>query len=156
MKFPVFADPGLSRMPMLLRVRRNSAGFTLVETVLALGVVAFSMMGILGMLIVGLTSFREAVNATAESQIVQSVSNDILLTDYSFLMSKEYPYTRYFDEQGNEVPSGDTGRYFEAEVEKDAVSAPGVDTTTAATFIIRMKNPKLRVPNLYPIIIPKG
>jgi uncharacterized protein (TIGR02598 family) len=108
------------------------------------------------MLVVGLTSFREAINATAESQIVQSVSNDILLTDYMFLMSKDYPYTRFFDEQGNEVTSADRARYFEAEVAKDSVSAPGVDTTTATTFTIRMKNPKLRTPNMYPLIVPRS
>jgi uncharacterized protein (TIGR02598 family) len=114
------------------------------------------MTGILGMLVVGLTNFREAVNYTVESQIVQNVSNDISLTDYTYLMAKQYPYSKYYDEQGNEVVAADKAKYFEAQIDKQLVTAPSVDTAAATTFIIRMKNPKLITPNLYPIIVCKG
>ncbi|HSI87169.1 MAG: Verru_Chthon cassette protein B [Candidatus Methylacidiphilales bacterium] len=147
--FPIAAVKAKKRV-------KATDGFTLIETVLALGVVSFSFVGILSMMLVGLTNFREAVNATSESQLVRSVSNDILLTSYSSLMAKGYPYSRYFDEEGNEVAVNAASRYFEAEISVDPVAAPGVDNTVATTFLILVKTPKLQAPKSYTLLVPKG
>jgi uncharacterized protein (TIGR02598 family) len=65
-----------------LRIRR---GFTLVEVTISLGIVAFAMVSLVGMLPAGLSNFRGAMSQTVEAQIVQALSEDIVLTDFSHL-----------------------------------------------------------------------
>lgn len=96
-------------------------GFSLVEVVLAVGVVAFAFVAILGLIPAGLTQFRQAIDTSVCAQIAQRVIMDAQQTDYDLLIDKtglpssvpDY-YTfrapmvansefRYFDEQGNEV-----------------------------------------------------
>ncbi|PTY03625.1 hypothetical protein DB346_07075 [Verrucomicrobia bacterium LW23] len=81
------------------RKSRSRRGFSLAEVVLSLGVVSFAMVSILGMLPVGLSMFNKARNYTVEAQIVQAISNDILLTDFVNLAALA-DQTYYFDDSG--------------------------------------------------------
>lgn len=79
----------LSRFPAL------RAGFTLVEVTLSVGVLSIAMVSVMGLLPFGLSTFREAMTNTVESQIVQGISNDILLTEFDQLpglVEKELEY----------------------------------------------------------------
>jgi uncharacterized protein (TIGR02598 family) len=49
-------------------------GFSLVEVVISLGVVAFAFVGLLGLIPLGLSSLDTAIDATVESQILQHVA----------------------------------------------------------------------------------
>ncbi len=90
---------GLSR-------RSRTKAFSLVEIVLAIGIVSFAFVAIFGLLPVGMTTFRQAMDTTVSSQIVQRVVNEAQQTDFSTLTANAgTPQLRYFDEQGNEVPS---------------------------------------------------
>ena len=83
-------------------------GFSLAEVILSLGVVSFAMVSILGMLPVGLSMFNKAKTNTVEAQIVQGMSNDILLTDFMHLAAMA-DQSFYFDNEGKPVAaSSDT------------------------------------------------
>jgi len=108
--------------------RKRQSGFSLVEVVLAVGVISFAFVAILGLLPAGLTQFRQAMDNSVASQIAQRIileaqqsdfdvfteTNPLLpnyrkLTELSpftkrvFLRNNDVVTTRYFDEQGNEV-----------------------------------------------------
>lgn len=88
-------------------------GFSLVEVVLALGVVAFAFVAILGLIPAGMTTFRQAINISVCSQIGQKVISDAFQADYDTLLTplgqnqdSQTPFLtnyRYFDEEGNEI-----------------------------------------------------
>jgi uncharacterized protein (TIGR02598 family) len=99
-------------------------GFSLVEVVLAVGVVAFAFVAVLGLLPAGMTQFRQAIDTSVCAQIGQRVIMDAQQTDFDVLTDKDnVPVSagepqdfftfrapkvgagafRYFDEQGNEV-----------------------------------------------------
>ena len=92
-----------------LRRRRGEMGFSLVEVTLALGIVSFSVLTLVGMIPLGLTTFHKAVAASVGSQIVQQVVTDVQQTDFNHLVSPNSQVTqlalRYFDDQGNELKS---------------------------------------------------
>lgn len=83
--------------------------FSLVEVTLALGIVAFSLVTLLGVMPMGLSTFHKAVETSVSSQIVQQVVTDVEQTDFGSLTSSTTGVTqlglRYFDDQGNELPS---------------------------------------------------
>jgi len=111
--------------------RRRNGGFNLIEVTVAIGIVAFAFVAILGLIPIGMTTFRQAMNTSVCSQIGQQVMNDVQETDWNDLMSTTdgnpnannptQPYlllyappgttngqkVRYFDYQGNELaPNG--------------------------------------------------
>jgi uncharacterized protein (TIGR02598 family) len=99
------------------------SGFSLVEVVLAVGVVAFAFVGILGLLPAGMHQFRGAIDDTVCSEIAHQVIADAQQTDFDTLIDKDnvpgendgnsyftfrapkvsQPEFRYFDERGDEV-----------------------------------------------------
>ena len=83
-------------------ILRRGRGFTLVEVTVALGIVSFALLGLVGLLPVGLQTFKSAMDTSVRSQIVQRVFTDVTETDFDTLMSTPPP-DRYFDDQGNEV-----------------------------------------------------
>lgn len=94
-----------------------SAGFSLIETALALGIVAFAFVALLGLLPAGMTVFRKSVDTTVSAQIVQHIVSDAEQSDFDALLDRATEKsadfyvlkTRYFDDQGSEVvPAGQT------------------------------------------------
>jgi uncharacterized protein (TIGR02598 family) len=120
-------------------VARNRA-FSLIEVVLAVGVVAFAFVAILGLIPAGMGQFRQAIDTSVCAQIAQRVINDAQQADFATLIDEKnlqaagatdtYAFRlptidatrtrptkciRYFDEQGNEiVPSNSTTNVFSA------------------------------------------
>ena len=98
---------------MLSRLRARG-GFTLVEVVLAIGVVAFAFVGLFALLPSGLSLFRQAMDTSMGSQISQQVVGEAEQADFDTLVSTQNPtggqnnqfYTlplRHFDDQGTEL-----------------------------------------------------
>jgi uncharacterized protein (TIGR02598 family) len=85
----------------------GSPAFSLVEVTLALGIVTFSVITLMGMIPMGLTTFHKAAATSVSSQIVQQVVTDVQQSDFSQLVTTNSPLTklsmRYFDDQGNEL-----------------------------------------------------
>lgn len=92
-----------------------TGGFSLVEVVLAIGVVAFAFMAIFALLPAGLGISRQSMEASVGSQIAQRILNDAQQSDFSELIKDASGKTitgtnqtgrkaeRYFDDQGNEL-----------------------------------------------------
>lgn len=89
------------------------AAFSLVEVALALAIVSTAFIAIFGLLPVGLNNFKQALDNSIGSQIVQRLVNEAQQTDYSELIkiTAAQPSTRYFDNQGSEVTSYDDSIY---------------------------------------------
>ena len=56
---------------------RERSGFSLVEVTLAIGIVAFALLAIIGLIPVGLNSSRDAIDATHSSLIGQDVQTRV-------------------------------------------------------------------------------
>jgi len=157
----------------LQRCRRlgTGGGFTLVETVIALGIVSFAMLGILGMVPVGLTHFREAMSNTAESQIVQGLSNDLLAADYSKLTNDYRGKTNftYFNDEGRLVAdsASPSDKIYEVRVSSSdlvpeiistlSASAPDPNSAVGQTVCIEVKQINSAVPSKkYSFVVPKN
>ncbi len=90
----------------------GSPAFSLIEVTLALGVVTFSVITLIGMIPLGLATFHKAAATSVSSQITQQVVSDVQQTDFTQLVTGTNSATklplRYFDDQGNELGLGGT------------------------------------------------
>ncbi|MDR1191321.1 MAG: Verru_Chthon cassette protein B [Verrucomicrobiales bacterium] len=87
--------------------RKHNRAFSLVEMAIAMGIVGFAMVALLGLLPAGLRVARDTMDLTVRSQIVQLISNDLQLTDYDKLGDWS-EQELYFNLQG--LPESDGGR----------------------------------------------
>ncbi len=74
------------------------------EVVLALGLVSFALVGILGLLFSGLTTFHRSIDQTVQSQIAQQVISNVRLTSYNNIvtyLSTPANCISYYDSNGN-------------------------------------------------------
>ena len=76
-------------------------GFSLVEVVLALAIISIVMVSLVGMLPVGLTTFRGSSTRTISVQISQRILNESRQAGFSNLSAM--PQIRYFTEEGDET-----------------------------------------------------
>ena len=83
------------------RRMRKSGGFSLVEVMLAIGIMAFAILPLLAMLPIGLKLHRLAIDSTLTTQIVSRVTHEVQQTDFTNLASLSVPLNYYFDDQGN-------------------------------------------------------
>lgn len=90
---------------MRCRFTTAPGGFSLVEVTLAIGIVAFAFVALLGLLPVGLTSFRSALDRSVRSQIVQSLTTQAQQTDFALLKANTTSILSYYDDEGAEVPA---------------------------------------------------
>ena len=79
----------------------NRRGFSLIEMILAIGVVAFAFVALMGLLPVGLNTFGAALDTSVRSQIVQRFVSDAEQTDFDTLQNQP-AVLRYFDDEGSE------------------------------------------------------
>ncbi len=109
----------------LSRRRVKVRAFTLIEVAIAVGILAVSLVALLGLLPGGMTNFRKAMDTSVTAQIAQRVLQDLQQAEFdevidlqnlpkdslsycpphfSFRAPKvSAPALRYFDEQGAEV-----------------------------------------------------
>lgn len=123
--------------------RKRIAAFSLIETTLAIGVVAFALVAMLGLMPVGLTSFREAMDASTSSRILQRVSSD--LRQGTNVVAQQ-PML-YFDEQGDKTTAngadGKKALYYVNTLVQPTTSLPGgVDSSLTTVTVEIVKNPK--------------
>lgn len=96
-------------------IRRSRQAFTLVEVALALGIAAFALVPIFGLLPLGLQTSRSAVDLTISAQIAQRLTGMVQQANsssdatsqealYSDLQKSYY----YFDGEGQFIPPGST------------------------------------------------
>ena len=97
-------------------------GFTLVETVLALGIVATVMVTLMALLPTGMDIMKEAGTNTVGARIANQLVSEIQLSDYEKIQQwngKEY----YFDDMGTQLIKNDqeskNRRIYTARIEVD-------------------------------------
>jgi uncharacterized protein (TIGR02598 family) len=93
------------------RCDSRAAAFSLLEVVLALGVAAFCLIAVLGLLPVGVQTNRNASSQTAVSNIIATVMSDLRTTPAAAMTSPEFAITfdaektLFFDASGKASPS---------------------------------------------------
>ena len=136
---------GGGRFPAGLR-RLFPRGFTLVEVVISLGIVAFAFIPVLGLLPFGLDVSRQAVDATVCAQIAQQLTSQAQQTDFSDIDSLAGQSAMLFDDQGNRLANGDPNAIYSAAYSVSAKTklpnAVDVTTDMLATVTICVLNTK--------------
>lgn len=88
-------------------------GFSLVEVVLATGIMALGVITILGLLPHGLEMTRKTANEQAETRIIDQIVGELQAADWSGLQDQiNTPVRRYFDDQGLEISQSGNGGDF--------------------------------------------
>jgi len=90
-------------------------GFSLVETALALGVVSFALVSLMGLLSCGLVTFRKAMDFTLETQMTETLIAKARQTTYTGLSGLS-GQTFYFDDNGDLVTAADPTATYAATV----------------------------------------
>lgn len=105
------------------------SAFSLVEVTLTIGIMAFALTSILGLLPVGLATFRQAVDTSVESQIVQRVTTEASQSDFATLVDPNSGARtiRYYDDQGNKLPSAADAIYHVKVTVESPASLPSGD-----------------------------
>lgn len=101
---------------------KNRAAFSLVEVTLALGVVAVSLLSLIGLLPAGLTSLRESMDQTVHAQIVQRIAAGAGASDFASLKNE----TLSFDAEGQMVTGREAPVRYQAVIQESAPSLPGL------------------------------
>lgn len=125
----------------------NISGFSLVEIVIAMGILTFCLVAIMGLLPVGLSTLREATGATIEAQIVSQIASDVAQTPFRSLedFASTGPY--YFDNEGRRV-AGATDAVYSAALVVAGPNYPGRPNdiiTSLKNLQIRISNPRDQV-----------
>ena len=101
----------------------EARGFSLVEVTIALGLVTFGLVSILGVLPVGLSTLREARETAAYANLLQQVEAEYASTPFvSILQSRTF----YFDQEGRMLNSNLSSVRYRLEVRTAAPSYPGM------------------------------
>lgn len=140
--------------------------FSLVEVVLAIGVISFCLLAVLGLMPVGLSTMRQAMDATIETQIVRQISGEALLTPFSQLGTTFSNKTFYFDAEGIEETGASDKTRYSAVTSLTNTAYPGSGDATGITNSISTLrldlvtapnvNAKLKTTNTYNIRIPNS
>lgn len=92
--------------------RPSTCAFSLVEVTLALGIAAFCLIAIFGLMPVGLQTNRNATSQTAATNIIAAVVADLRATPKNSITSSQFnitfgtnPPPMYFDGQGQAASS---------------------------------------------------
>lgn len=90
---------------LLPRPVRRRGGFTLVEVTLAIGIVGFAFVTLFGLVPTGLNLFRNAIDTSIGSQILEQITDNAQQTDFDELLKqRDTPAPdRWYDDQGNDI-----------------------------------------------------
>jgi uncharacterized protein (TIGR02598 family) len=79
-------------------------GFSLIEVTVALGILSFAMVGIIGLMPVGLGAMRDAIDESTTSLIARRLIGEYQQNAISAITGGTFP-VRWFDVEGQEVPA---------------------------------------------------
>ena len=83
-----------------MATRSRRGGFSLVEVTLAVGLTSFALLAIVGMMPVGMTTMRQAIDSTVESQITREMRTKVQQVPFSALSSMFSGREFFFAESG--------------------------------------------------------
>lgn len=111
--------------------------FTLVETVIALGIVGFALTAMAGLLPLGLKNFRKAMDLTVQAGMVQELvaqAKQVAFEDLPALESETYA----FDDSGNPVDPESAECIYVANILVDDVTPLPSTTNYSTTNLARL------------------
>jgi uncharacterized protein (TIGR02598 family) len=111
-------------MPGIRSGRCRKKAFTLVEVTLALGVVSFALLSLLGLVPMGLVAVRESAQQVACSHIVQKLGGDLAMISRDEV-AEYISESRFFDANGKPLPAGSEVAVFVAEFDAGTLKYPG-------------------------------
>ena len=123
------------------------AGFSLVEVVLAIGVVSFAMMAVLGTLPVGLKSSRESRGQVATANIARQIQGELQQISFrpdssdSLTVQNLAETPFYFSLEGTRTDAA--GAYYVASFAVSGVTLPGlsIDPANARRVTVTVSHP---------------
>jgi uncharacterized protein (TIGR02598 family) len=111
---------------------KKIAGFSLVEVTLALGIVSFAMVPLIGLLPVSYTSFQASTRSVTTTQLAQRIFAELQQTDFAQLAGAE----SFYDVQGVEVGKTDSKKVFDVRVQiVDAMKLPTSAAVAAGSLL---------------------
>ena len=122
-------------------INRGIAAFSLVEVTLALGIMSFALVGLMGLLPLGLSTSRKSVVTATGAQIAQRLIDEAEQTDFNQLIATAQTI-RYFDDQGNELASNTGAMYNTNLVVVATTTLPGATAANPnlATIFLQVAN----------------
>ena len=95
------------RLPSIFRARLR-AGFSLIEVALAITVIAFAFVALLGLLPTGMNIFNQTIDSTNEMRISSDITAMLQATEYSKIADPDSEVSKnifYFDSDGAALDS---------------------------------------------------
>ena len=137
--------PAPSGTPAVRPLARCPRGFSLIEVTIALGVFAFAMIALFGLLPTGLTTFRSSIDRSVASQIAQNIISQARQTDFTSLSTLATPAgsPRRFTEDGDETTDATKTIYVakvDVETQVTLPAATAVQNTSMAKIRVRVAN----------------
>ena len=112
-----------TRVPEQLVTRGRRSGFSLVEVTIAIGIVSFALVTLLGVVPVGLIASQDAMRQTARSQIIKQISSDLGMMPFAKI-NDYLASDQYYDYNGSRSV-GTNDRIFVASMTNALPSYPG-------------------------------
>jgi uncharacterized protein (TIGR02598 family) len=82
---------------------KQTRGFSLVEVAIALGVVAFAVVSLVGVLPVALASYRDSMDSSLRTNVIQQIVAELSQVPFGDVTDSP---SRLFDDQGIELVTG--------------------------------------------------
>lgn len=122
----------------------GNKAFSLVEVVMAIGVVSFALLAVVGTVPVGLETVRESMVQAATANIARQLRGELQQISFNTSGSASYnisnlPQKSYYYTQDGMVLPGTDGAYYKASLAVDEVSVTGTagDSATFAPDNVR-------------------
>ncbi len=131
--------PSFASNSSLHSVKRSKSGFSLVEVTLALGLVAFTVTSLLGVLPLALNTYKSTMDSSLRTHILRTIASELDQAPFDTITSSSLPNApfRYFNDQGLElVEASDIAAHAAFKV---CFKAVGTQTSAFG-----MSNPSLR------------
>jgi len=109
--------------------RSRKRAFSLIEVTIAIGIVAFSLVPLLGVIPVGLGVTQDAMMQTARSHIIKQISSDLGALPFSKITAY-LAVDQYYDYEGNRVESASSSSIFVATMSSALPNYPGSSSLT--------------------------
>ena len=128
-----------------LRARRSPA-FSLVETVMAIGLMSFGLVGVLGLIPAGLKTFRDTINRNGQAAALQVMRLEIGRTSFDDATTT---IVKALDEEGRPLANADDPNVF-FRVTGTVQTGSAGDATTGLSYLsssVRIWNVEIARPS---------
>jgi uncharacterized protein (TIGR02598 family) len=125
---------------MRLPPSQKNVGFTLVEVIMAIGVISVALLAMIGLLPTGLGALRDSNQQFVNAQIVQRISSGWAATGFANRSDfASFTGTNLYFDSRAQLLSGSDGAQYRAVVTARPPSMPGMSVPEALAFSSSLK-----------------